>query len=112
MARTLEMPETDGRTIAELKAADTYSTYTLKSIEGGSVSTKEGTGFFLSGEHLKAWEQRSGKRPEAGMEIRVYSGPSESSVERSEGQGLPPRRRLGAGAAGGAEGMAERLAAR
>jgi len=72
---TLTIPATDGRTIEELKADDSYEALTVHEISnGGMVSTEEGTGFGIPKEKLDEWRERTGKEPKAGMAIRLYPG--------------------------------------
>lgn len=70
----LRIPPTDDQTIEELKQADLgYADLTLRSCEGGSIQTEQGSGFGVEPEKLEAWRAKTGKEPEQGMALRLYS---------------------------------------
>lgn len=75
---TLHMPALDDRTIQEMKAEDKPQVLTLeecsKERDGYGVRTEEGTGFGISEANMKGWRKRTGKKPEAGMRVHLYSG--------------------------------------
>lgn len=68
-----------GKTIAEMKAADTYEETSIEKISqtddgGWSFTTTNSSGLGISREHMEAWIAQVKREPAKGMPIRIYPG--------------------------------------